>query len=156
MQRRTIASLVTLQCVVACGYAIEAQDATPRPAYARSTAALAGSPARAAVAPAVKPAEDVTLRLTPRFVSAPGYLRSLIRVLPNAENRLMRVSIDSDAYYRSSEIQLDGDSAPTSHWVDFKAVPAGRYELTVEVIGQTGTRAMRHLDFQVLGFSTEP
>ena len=53
-------------------------------------------------------------------------------------------------------LQLDGDSAPTSHWVDFKAVPAGRYELTVEVIGQTRTRAIRHLDFQVLGLSTEP
>src|SRR6187399_1829140 len=146
MQRHTIASLVALQCVVACGYAIEAQDATPRPAYARYSA----SPAQA-----VKPAEDVTLRLTPRFVSAPGYLRSLIRVLPNAENRLLRVSIDSDVYYRSSDIQLDGDSAPTSHWVDFKGVPEGSYELTVEVIGQTGTRATRHLDFQVLGLSTE-
>jgi len=162
MQRHTIASLVALQCVVACGYAVEAQDATTRPAYARSsasresTAAPAGPPARAAVAQAVKPADAVTLRLTPRFVSAPGYLRSLIRVLPNAENRLLRVSIDSDAYYRSSDIQPDGDSAPTSHWVDFKGVPAGRYELTVEVIGQTGTRAMRHLDFQVLGLSTEP
>ena len=30
MQRHTIASLVALQCVVACGYAVEAQDATTR------------------------------------------------------------------------------------------------------------------------------
>ena len=99
MQRRTIASLVALQCVVACGYAVEAQDATERPAYVRSSAsrdttvALASAPASAAVARATKPADEVTLRLTPRFVSAPGYLRSLIRVAPNAENRLMRVSI---------------------------------------------------------------
>ena len=161
MQRRTIVSLVALQCVVACGYAIEAQDATTRPAYARSsasresTAALAGAPARAAVAQADKPADEVTLRLTPRFVSAPGYLRSLIRVAPNAENRALRVSIDSDAYYRSSDIQLDGESAPMNHFVDFKGVPAGKYELTVEVIGQTGTRAMRHLDFQVLGVTVD-
>ncbi len=161
MQRKTIVSLVALQCVVACGYAIEAQDATTRPAYARSsasresTAALAGAPTRAAVAQAGKPDGDVTLRLTPRFVSAPGYLRSLIRVVPNAENRVMRVSIDSDAYYRSSDIQLDGESAPMNHFVDFKGVPAGKYELTVEVIGQTGTRAMRRLDFQVLGLTID-
>ena len=161
MQRQTIASLVALQCVVACGYAIEAQDATTRPAFARSsasretTAALAGAPANAAVAQAVKPADEVRLRLSSRFVSEPGYLRSLIRVLPNAENRVLRVSIDSDAYYRSSDIQLEGESAPMNHFVDFKAVPAGKYELTVEVIGPTGTRATRHLDFQVLGLSTE-
>jgi len=161
MQRRTIASLVALQCVVACGYAIEAQDAPPRPTYARSsasresTAALADAPASAAVAQADKPVEQVTLRLPRRVVTAPGYLRSLIRVAPNAENRSLRVSIDSDAYYRSSDIQLDGESAPTSHFVDFKGVPAGEYALTVEVIGQTGTRATRRIDFRVLGVTVD-
>ena len=160
MQRRTIVSLVALQCVVACGYAVQAQDAaTARPAYARSSAsttvALAGAPARAAVAQADNPADDVTLRLTPRFVSAPGYLRSLIRVTPHEQNRVLRVSIDSDAYYRGSDIQLEGATAPMSHFVDFKGVPAGKYELTVEIIGPTGTRAMRHLGFQVFGMGQE-
>jgi hypothetical protein len=161
MQRRTIASLVALQCVVACGYAVAAQDAT-RPAYAKSsasrdtTAALAGAPARAAVAQADKAADEVTLRLTPRFVSAPGYLRSLIRVTPNAQNRVMRVAIDSGNYYRSSDIQLEGAAAATSHFMDWKEVPAGKYELTVEVIDATGdTRVMRHLNFQVLGLTAE-
>jgi len=161
MQRRTIASLVALQCVVACGYAVEAQDATERPAYVRSSAsrdttvALASAPASAAVARANKPADEVTLRLTPRIVSAPGYLRSLIRVAPNAENRLLRVSIDSDGYYRSSDIQLEGASAAMNHFLEWKDVPAGNYELTVTVFGETGTRAVRHVDFQVLGLSID-
>ena len=68
MQRLTIASLVALQCVVACGFAIAAQDATTRPAYARSsasresTAALAGAPASAVVAQAdpLQDAEKIT------------------------------------------------------------------------------------------------
>src|SRR6185503_11753845 len=91
MQRRLTVSLVALQLVVACGYAVSAQDAK-RPSYARSstareaTAALAGAPARAAVAQADKAGDDLTLRLTPRFVSAPGFLRSLVRVAPNADN----------------------------------------------------------------------
>jgi hypothetical protein len=64
MQRHTIASLVALQCVVACGCAVEAQDATTRPAYARSsasresTAALAGSPR---VRPSRRPSSLPTL-----------------------------------------------------------------------------------------------
>ena len=158
MQRRTIASLVALQLVVACGYAVRAQDAG-RPAYARSsasrntTAALADAPANAAVAQA-KPADELTLRMTPRFVSAPGFLRSLIRVAPNDANRTLRVEIDSDNYYRSSDITLDGASAPTSHFVDWKEVPAGKYDLIVSVLGPSGDpRAVRHLNFQVLGMS---
>ena len=158
MQRRTIVSLVALQLVVACGYAVSAQDAQ-RPSYVRSsasretTAALA--PARAAVAQADKPADELTLRLTPRFVSAPGYLRSLIRVAPHEANRTLRVEIDSDGYYRSSDIQLDGASAPTSHFVDWKEVPAGKYDLRVSVLGAgDDPRVVRTVNFQVLGIST--
>ena len=162
MQRRLTVSLVALQLVVACGYAVSAQDAK-RPSYARSsaaretTAALAGAPVGAAVAQADKPADELTLRLTPRFVSAPGYLRSLIRVAPNADNRLLRVEIDSAGYYRSSDIQLEGASAPTSHFMDWKAVPEGKYDLIVSVMGPAGdARIVRHLNFQVLGPTTEP
>ena len=160
MQRKTIASLVALQVVVACGYAVSAQDAK-RPAYARSsalrpTAALAGAPTTAAVTQADKPADELTLRLTPRFVSAPGYLRSLIRVVPNADNRVLRVEIDSAGYYRSSDIELEGASAPMSHFVDWKAVPAGKYDLIVSVLGPSGdTRLVRKINFQVLGMNTE-
>jgi len=160
MQRRLTVSLVALQMVVACGYAVAAQDAQ-RPSYARSsvaretTAALAGAPARSAVAPADKTADELTLRMTPRFVSAPGYLRSLIRVAPNEANRVLRVEIDSAGYYRSSDIQLEGASAPMSHFVDWKAVPAGKYDLVVSVIGPSGdARVVRTLNFQVLGISS--
>jgi hypothetical protein len=161
MQRRTIAPLVALQLVVACGYAVSAEDAK-RPAYARSsalrpTAALAGTPATAAVTQADKPGDELTLRLTPRFVSAPGYLRSLIRVAPNDANRVLRVEIDSAGYYRSSDITLDGASAPMSHFVDWKEVPAGKYDLIVSVLGPSGdARVVRQLNFQVLGMTTEP
>ena len=161
MQRLLTVSLVALQLVVACGYAVAAQDAQ-RPTYARSsasrdtTAALAGAPARAAVAQAEKPADELTLRLTPRFVSAPGYLRSLIRVAPNAANRVLRVEIDSAGYYRSSDIQLEGASAPMSHFVDWKEVPAGKYDLRVTVLGAgDDPRLVRTINFQVLGISTE-
>jgi hypothetical protein len=149
MQRRLTVSLVALQLVVACGYAVSAQD-VPRPAYARSSAARA--------AQADKPADELTLRLTPRFVSAPGYLRSLIRVAPHEANRVLRVEIDSAGYYRSSDIQLEGASAPMSHFVDWKEVPAGKYDLRVSVLGAgDDPRIVRTINFQVLGISaTEP
>ena len=89
--------------------------------------------------------------LTRRVVPAPGYLRSVIRVTPSADNRVLRVTIDSEDYYRSSEIQLDGASAPMSHFIDWKQMPAGTYELTATLIGSGGTRAERQTNFRVLG-----
>ena len=155
MQRRTLVSLVALQLVVACGYAVSAEDAKPS-AHARSSTTRPAADAVAAVAASAgEPADPLMLRLTPRFVSAPGYLRSVIRVAPHADNRTMRVEIDSAGYYRSSEIQLEGESAPMSHFMDWKEVPAGKYELTVTVMGASGPRAVRHLTFQVLGLSNE-
>ena len=161
MQRRLTVSLVALQLVVACGYAVSAQDAQ-RPSFARSSAsretAAALAPARAAVAQADKPADELTLRLTPRFVSAPGYLRSLIRVAPHEANRMLRVEIDSAGYYRSSDIQLECASAPTSHFVYWKEVPDGKYDLRVSVLGAgDDPRIVRTITFQVLGISiSEP
>jgi hypothetical protein len=156
MQRRTVVSLVALQRVVACGYVVSAADAK-RPADARPSTArpTAADPLAAVVAHAGESGDPLMLRMTPRFVSAPGYLRSLIRVAPNAENRSMRVEIDSAGYYRSSEIQLDGASAPMSHFMDWKQVPAGKYELIVTVMGESGPRVVRHLTFQVLGLSND-
>lgn len=158
MQRRLTVSLVALQ-LVACGSAVAAQDVTRRPAYA-PTVARAEAPSRSTVTAAAssksEKRDEVTLRLTPRFVSAPGYLRSLVRVVPNAENRVLRVAIDSNRYYRSSDIQLEGDSAPESHFVDFKGVPAGKYDLVVTVLGPGGdARVQRQLTFQVLGATEE-
>jgi hypothetical protein len=144
MQRRTIAALVALELVVACGYAVAAD-----------------APATAAVAPHDKTEktdkpDELSLRLTPRFVSAPGYLRSLIRVTPNADNRVLRVEIDSAGYYRSSDIQLEGASAPMSHFLDWKAVPAGKYDMIVSVLGASGdARLVRTMNFQVLGMEAE-
>jgi hypothetical protein len=165
MQRRLTVFLVALQCVVACGYAVEAQ----RPEYSNAPSAntavvapaVAKTPVNRASAAAgragtvVKPAEDLSLRLTPRFVSAPGYVRSLIRVAPHADNRLLRITIDSDSYYRSSDIELDGDAAAESHFIDWKSLPAGKYQFTVTVMGSTGPRAQRHLDFRVLGLGDD-
>ena len=152
MQRRVTGSLVVLQCVVACGYAVQAQEA--RPAYTASPAARTDAALRS-VGATVKPLkapDELTLSLTPRFVTAPGFVRSLVRVAPHAENRRLRISIESEGYFRSSDIELDGDSAPESHWIDFKAVPAGRYEMTVVVLGPGDSqRATRRLPFQVIG-----
>jgi hypothetical protein len=70
---------------------------------------------------------------------------------PSSDNRLLRVTIDSEDYFRGSEIQLDGAAAPLGHFIDWKQIPPGTYELTATLIGPDGTRAQRQTSFRVLG-----
>jgi len=155
MRRRSTGFLVALQCVVACGYAVSAQDAAPRPSYTSASAARTAKAPRVTAATAVKLAEPLTLQITPRFSNAPAFVRSRVHVAPNTENRLLRLSVDSERYYRSSDIQLDGDLAAESHWLDWKSLPAGRYEFVATVIGPTGPRVQRRMTFEVLGLGTD-
>jgi hypothetical protein len=149
MRHQFTGSLVALHFILLCG-GLSAQDtaAVPRAHIVSGRATPAASQAASA---SRKPVEDLALLLTRRLVTAPGYLRSVIRVAPSDDNRTLRVTIDSEDYFRASEIQLDGASAPMSHFIDWKQMPAGTYELTATLIGPGGTRAERQTSFRVLG-----
>ena len=146
MRHQLMGSLVAFQFILSGAglWAQNAQTDPPEPSAASVTAS------------SQKPADDLALILPRRIVPAPGYMRSVIRVTPSTENRALRVEIDSDDYFRSTEIQLDGASAPMSHFMDWKEVPAGKYDLIVTVMGPSGPRVVRRLNFQVLGVTSEP
>ena len=63
--------------------------------------------------------------VTPSKSMAPATIRVRVGVAPDADNRVLNVIADSGAYYRSSEIQLDGDRARrASWWSSSRASPA--------------------------------
>ena len=41
-------------------------------------------------------------------------------------------------FYRSSEMQLDGDAAPRTTEFDFRALPTGEYTVTATLFGANG------------------
>lgn len=102
--------------------------------------------------------EVVELRLTATFALAPASVGSVIKVPHHADNRLLRVIADSEDYYRSSDISLEGSSAALSHVVWFKEMPAGRYNIEVTVYGTQGPRGhrMEHLEVMGAGREREP
>lgn len=99
--------------------------------------------------------EPIQIRLTARFVMPHEWLRGLVRVQPNSGNRLLRVTIDSPNFFRSSEVQLDGASAAKSHLFVWKSLPPGAYEVTAIVFGSDGRRIQRRARFQVIGTSID-
>ena len=95
--------------------------------------------------------ESLSIRVSPAVSFAPTDLVIRTRVEPDANNRAMEVVADSDGFYRSSAIQLEGDRAPKTTTFEFRSLPPGEYEVTAVVIGADGERrALAHAQVNVL------
>jgi hypothetical protein len=71
----------------------------------------------------------LTIGVSPAISFAPATLRVQVKLDRSADNRRLTVVAESDDFYRSSEIQLDGDRAPLRIVVDFRSVPGGDYQV---------------------------
>jgi hypothetical protein len=87
--------------------------------------------------------KDVSVWM-PSFAQAPATVQLNVRVAPRKENRLLRVTLDSDAYYRSSDLQLEGAEAPTMHSIRWPGIPSGEYVVVVELFRSNGKRHTVH------------
>jgi hypothetical protein len=87
------------------------------------------------------PDTPLSLQVTPKMAIAGTYVQALVRVYPNVQNRLLRVSVESTGYFRSSDVTLDGADARISHLVPLRALPAGSYDVVATVYGSEGERA---------------
>lgn len=112
-----------------------------------STADAAGDAARERRAnrgsqPQSAPADHfgLTIRATPLVLLNRGEARALVMVPRHADNRVLRVILESDDYYSLSEIQLDGEDAALSYPISWRDLPPGSYSVTVQVYGPTGMR----------------
>ena len=65
----------------------------------------------------------------PNVATAPATLRIKATVAPHADNRAVTIIADSDTFFRSSEVGLEGDKAPRNTFVEYRNVPAGTYEI---------------------------
>ena len=95
--------------------------------------------------------EAVRIVVAPRISRAPAYVRVQAIVEPSAANRTLQLVIDSGSYFRSSSIELEGESAPRVHTVEFKSVPAGTHAVRVAVVdGRGRVLAAVHESIQIL------
>lgn len=83
----------------------------------------------------------LTLRVSPQAMLAPGFVTVRATIAANADNRAMDVVAESPNFFRSSRLSLDGERAPRVNEVVFRSLPAGRYEVSVTLLGTTGRRA---------------
>ena len=82
--------------------------------------------------------EQLTMAVSPAQSFAPSHLRVRVRLERHAENRRLAVVVDSENFYRSSEIQLEGEQAPKVMMIEFRGVPGGSYQVSTVVLDQSG------------------
>ena len=86
------------------------------------------------------PAAKVTSVAT-RVSRAPAQVEVTATIAADPANRTLEFSAESDSYYRSSEVMLDGRDAPRLHIVTWQRLPEGTYEVRVRLSGPAGVRA---------------
>lgn len=80
--------------------------------------------------------ERLSMRVSPAVAFAPAYLTMRARIAPDERNRAVLIIAESADYYRSSEIQLDGERAPRTTLVQFGGVPGGEYQISAVLKGR--------------------
>jgi len=84
--------------------------------------------------------ESISVRVSPAVSFAPANLVIRTKVEPDADNRTMEIVADSEEFFRSSTVQLEGDRAPKTTVFEFRSLPPGEYRVTVALFGADGQR----------------
>ena len=111
--------------------------------------AQAPSPAAGAGPPSSKLIQSVTISPVVAFAGAD--LRVVVRVLPDAGNRRLQLSVDAPTFYASTERQLDGVDGARAHTFNLQELPAGDYQIVAVLEGSTGVRTRLTRNFKVMG-----
>jgi len=105
------------------------------------------------VQPALVIAEgrEVTVRLPSMVSRSAAAIRAMVRIPRDPDNRVLRVTLESGAFYRSSDVPLEGDRAPRTHLLEWQALPVGAYEVTIQLFGTERVKQVIRRQLQVIG-----
>jgi hypothetical protein len=93
----------------------------------------------------------LNIRVTPAISIAPADLTVRATVESSAYNRAIEIIAESEAFYRSSEIPLDGANAPRTTRFEFRGLPGGTYAVRAVLKGANdGVLAWAHQEFNVI------
>jgi hypothetical protein len=87
--------------------------------------------------------QRLTLKVSPAVSFAPANLVVRATIIADADNRAVEIVAESDDFYRSSQVQLEGDRAARTNMFEFRSLPPGTYEVRANLVGADGqSRAM--------------
>jgi hypothetical protein len=95
--------------------------------------------------------EHVRVAVSPLISFAPSNVRIQVRMVPSDDNRSLEVVAESGEFYRSSQVQLEGATAPAAMLFEFRDLPGGDYHVYgILTDSAGGQRAIAHQTLKVL------
>jgi hypothetical protein len=95
--------------------------------------------------------ERMMLKVSPAVAFAPANLVVRATIPADADNRAVEIVAESEDFYRSSEIQLEGERAARTSMFEFRSLPPGTYEVRANLLGADGrSRSMIRQHVNVL------
>jgi hypothetical protein len=82
--------------------------------------------------------EAMRVRVSPEMTVEPAWVTVQVSIEPDRENRALDIAIDSESFFRSSRIDLEGDAAARTTTFQYRGLPAGDYEVRAVLIGRDG------------------
>ena len=82
----------------------------------------------------------VRVRVSSQPLMAPADLLIYVTVEKSADNRLLRVTAESDDFFRASEVALAGEESARITILHFRELPQGSYDVKADVVGANGRR----------------
>jgi hypothetical protein len=98
----------------------------------------------------------VEIRMRSYYYAAPATVSVVVAVEPGSNNRALVVEADGEDYYRSSEIELDGDKEKRFHTLQFTSLPAGSYVLRAQVLSTSKVLGKAEAELVVSGIVEQP
>jgi hypothetical protein len=83
--------------------------------------------------------ERITMKVSPAVAFAPANLVVRATIASDADNRAVEIIAESPDFYRSSEIQLEGEKAARTNTFEFRSLPPGTYEVRATLFGVSGS-----------------
>jgi hypothetical protein len=100
--------------------------------------------------------EKLRLRVTPNVSSAPSTVVVMATIARNADNRWLHIEAESGAFYRSSEVELDGEKAPLITEIRLNNLPSGEYTVMAVLRNNLGGETVVRRTVLVLSRHGEP
>ena len=82
--------------------------------------------------------DPMALKVSPAVSFAPANLVVRATIENDVKNRSVEIVAESESFYRSSEMQLDGDRAPRTTMFEFRNLPQGVYEVRAILYAEDG------------------
>ena len=95
--------------------------------------------------------QSLKMSVSPEQSFAPANLFVRLGIEPDAANRIVEVVAESEEFYRSSQVALEGENGPKTVMLQFRNVPGGSYEVRGVVTDDRGREvAVAHQSVNVL------